>query len=99
MIKPINGMLLIKQEEQGEKTTASGLVLSAAFSDMGPKRGTVIEVGYGELNHFTGGVIPMDHINIGDTVLYPDHTGTEVEDQETKYLLIHHKHIIAKVVK
>ena len=36
MIKPIGSMLLIKQIEQGDKTTKTGLVISAAFTDSGP---------------------------------------------------------------
>lgn len=98
MIKPINGMLLVKQEESGEKKTSSGLVLSAAFSDSGPKRGKIVEVGTGEYNAFTGTAVDMSEFNIGDTVLYPEHSGTEVEDEEmNKYLLIHYKSIMAKV--
>jgi co-chaperonin GroES (HSP10) len=36
MIKPIGSMLLIKEIEQGDKTTKTGLVISAAFSNNGP---------------------------------------------------------------
>ena len=37
MIKPINGMLLVKEEEASEKTTAAGIILSATVTDLGPK--------------------------------------------------------------
>lgn len=97
MIQPINGMLLLEQEEKGEKTTASGLVLSATISDLGPKRGKIVAVGSGEMNHFTGGTLSMDNFSVGDIVLFPDHSGIEVEDGDKKYLVIHNKHIIAKV--
>lgn len=98
MIQPVNGMLLIKEEEKAEKKTASGLVLSASITDLGPKRGTVIQVGNGETNHFTGGTIPMD-FKINDIVVYPDHSGVDIEDSDgEKYIIIHNKHIMAKVV-
>ena len=42
MIQPINGMLLIKEEDKAEKKTASGLVISATVSDLGPKRGKIV---------------------------------------------------------
>ena len=38
MIKPINGMLLVKEEEASEKTTAAGIILSATVTDLGPKK-------------------------------------------------------------
>ena len=99
MIKPMNGTLLIKEEEKTEKTTASGLVLSAAFSDTGPKKGKIVDIGIGEVNHFTGNLLPMDMFTIGDTVIYPEHTGIDVEDTNgDKYIILHHKHVIAKIV-
>ena len=98
MIQPINGMLLIKEEDKAEKKTASGLVISATVSDLGPKRGKIVAVGNGETNHFTGGVLPMD-FTVGETILYPDHSGIDVEDSDgEKYIILHTKHVMAKVV-
>lgn len=97
MIKPINGMLLIKEEENSEKKTASGLVISAAISDLGPKRGKIVAVGSGETNHFTGGILPMEY-EVDETILYPEHSGIDVEDSDgQKYIILHSKHVIAKV--
>ena len=42
MIKPVGGMLLITKTEDTDKTTKSGLVISAAFNDSGPKSGTCL---------------------------------------------------------
>jgi|LauGreDrversion4_1035100.scaffolds.fasta_scaffold244344_2 co-chaperonin GroES (HSP10) len=95
MIKPIGGMLLIKKIETGEKTTATGLVLSATFSDQGPNKATVISMGEGEYN-YKGDLIPIGGINVGDVILYPEHSGTEVEDDDnTKYLLLNAKSVMA----
>jgi chaperonin GroES len=99
VIKPINGMLLIKEIERGEEKTQGGLILSATLEKYGPKKGTIIVVGTPEINHFTGGFIPMDDYSEGDTVLYPDHTGQEVKDNNETYLLIHYKHIMAKITE
>jgi co-chaperonin GroES (HSP10) len=97
MITPINGMLLIKEEEKTEKKTASGLVISAALSDLGPKKGTIISVGPGEVNHFTGEFLPMN-FKEGETILYPEHSGIDVEDTNgDKYIVLHNKHVIAKI--
>jgi len=95
MIKPIGGMLLVKENQIQDRTTISGLVISAAFADVGPKSGIVIDMGDGEVN-YKGDLIPITNIDIGDNVLYQDHTGTEIEDDDgTKYLLINAKNILA----
>ena len=97
MIKPIGGMLLVTKVADSEKTTKSGLVISAVFNDAGPKNGTIVDMGMGEVN-YKGDLIPIPELDIGDVVYFPDHTGTDIEDEEgNKYLLINHKHIMAKV--
>jgi chaperonin GroES len=94
MIKPLGNLLLVKQIEEGEKKTSSGLVLAASYASQGPKYGTVVAVGEGEQNYL-GDVIPVTGITVGDTVIYPDHSGTEIDDGEEKYLLISSKNILA----
>jgi co-chaperonin GroES (HSP10) len=99
MIKPIGGMLLVTKKQEEDKTTKSGLVISAVFNDSGPKIGTIIDMGAGEVN-YKGDLIPIPELEVGDVVYFPDHTGTEIEDdQSNKYLLINHKHIMAKAEK
>lgn len=98
MIKPIGGMLLVKEKEQGEKISKGGIVLSHITQDSGPKEGTVIDVGDGEYN-YKGNLIPIDYIDIGDIVYYPQHGGTDIEDEDgTKYLLLNVKNVLAKKV-
>jgi len=94
MIKPLGNLLLVKQIEEGEKKTSSGLVLAASYSSQGPKTGTVVAIGDGEQNYL-GDVIPVTGIAVGDIVVYPDHSGTEIDDGEDKYLLISSKNILA----
>lgn len=90
-------MLLIEEEKIGETKTQSGIILTASMSDLGPKKGTIVEVGEPENNHFNGGWIEMN-FNVGEVVLYPDHSGVDVKDDDGKeYIIIHNKHIIAKV--
>ena len=97
MIKPIGGMLLVTKKQEEDKTTKSGLVISAVFNDSGPKIGTIVDMGAGEVN-YKGDLIPIPELDIGDEVYFPDHTGTEIEDENSnKYILINHKHIMAKL--
>jgi co-chaperonin GroES (HSP10) len=96
MIKPIGSMLLIEKIEHGDKTTKTGLVISAAFSDSGPKQGKVIDMGDGESN-YKGELIPIREVDLGDIVYFSDHSGTEIEDEDgNKFLLLHSKNVIAK---
>lgn len=98
MIKPIGSMLLLEKIEQGDKTTKTGLVISAAFTDSGPSRGKVIDMGDGEFN-YKGDLIPILGIDIGDTVYYSEHSGTDIEDENgNKYLLLSSKQVMAKSV-
>lgn len=95
MIKPLGGIILVKEEKKEEKTTKSGLVISATFSDTGPKSGTIVALGEGEQN-YKGEILPIVGMSLGDVVFFPDHTGTEIEDEDgSKYLLINSKNILA----
>lgn len=95
MIKPLGNILLVKKIESAEKTTKTGLVISAAFTDTGPSQGTVIAVGNGEAN-YKGDVIPINDIDVGDIVFFPDHAGTDIDDEDgTKYVLVNCKNVLA----
>ena len=95
MIKPLGAIILVKENKTEEKTTKYGIVISASFADTGPKSGVIVAVGDGEQN-YKGEILPVIGMNIGDTVYFPEHTGTEIEDEDgTKYLLINSKNILA----
>jgi len=99
MIKPIGGMLLVTKKQEEDKTTKSGLVISEVFNDSSPKIGTIVDMGAGEVN-YKGDLIPIPELDIGDEIYFPDHTGTEIEDENSnKYILINHKHIMAKLAR
>lgn len=96
MIKPIGAMLLIKKIEKGDKTTKTGLVISAAFAEQGPSQAKIIDMGDGEVN-YKGDLIPIQELDIGDVIYYPEHSGTDIEDEDgNKFLLLHSKQVIAK---
>jgi co-chaperonin GroES (HSP10) len=95
MIKPLGGIILVSEIEVGEKTTKGGLVISSIIVNSGPKMGTVVSIGAGEAN-YKGEVIPINNINVGDVVYYPEHTGITIEDEDgSKYLLVNSKNILA----
>ena len=96
MINPIGGLLLVKDKEEGEKISKGGIVLTHLVQDTGPKEAKVIAKGEGEYN-YKGDLIPMDYISVGDIVYYPQHGGTDIEDEDgTKYVLLNVKNVLAK---
>lgn len=96
MIKPYGSMILIKEDRVEDKKTASGLVISAVFSDSGLKTGTIVDIGEGEYN-YKGDLIPVNGLDINDVIYYPQHGGTDIEDEDgTKYLLLNSKNVLAK---
>ena len=95
MIKPYGGLLLIKEDAVTDKTTASGILISASFDDSGMKTGTIIDMGEGEYN-YKGDLIPITGLDIGDVVYYPRHSGSDIEDDNgEKYLLLSNKNVMA----
>ena len=95
MIKPYGALLLIKEDKVEDKTTTSGLVLSAAFNDSGLRTGTIVDLGDGEYN-YKGDLGPINGLDIGDIVYYPQHGGTDIDDEDgTKYLLLNSKNVLA----
>lgn len=79
-IKPLGKLLLVKEIEVTESKTASGLVLTATSVEQDLKRGTVVEVGPGEVSSFNGTIYPVEVIKPGMVVLYSPNHATEIKD-------------------
>lgn len=84
-IKPLADRVLI-QPAEAEKTTASGIVIPDS-SERKPVRGKVIAVGEGTKDE-------KMVLKEGDNVLYGKYAGTEVEDGDTKYLIMRQSDVL-----
>lgn len=84
-IKPLADRVLIQPAET-EKTTASGIVIPDS-SEKKPVRGKVIAVGEGTKDE-------KMVLKEGDNVLYGKYAGTEVEDGDTKYLIMRQSDVL-----
>ena len=84
-IKPLANRVLI-QPAEAEKTTASGIVIPDS-SEKKPVRGKVIAVGEGTKDE-------KMVLKEGDNVLYGKYAGTEVEDGDTKYLIMRQSDVL-----
>ncbi len=87
-LQPINQNVLIEVQEPAEQKTASGIYLPDTAKEK-KAFGKVISISN----------IENPEISVGDTVLYKEYSGTEVEFEDKKYLLIQYSDILAKVVE
>ena len=92
MIKPLADRVLIKMKE-GEETTKSGIILSAASKEK-PQIAEVIAVGPG--GNVEGNNIEM-HVKAGDNVIVSKYAGTEVKYESEEYLIVKQADILAIV--
>jgi len=88
-LQPINQNVLLElPEESSEQTTASGIIIPDSAKTK-EKTGKV------------AGISNIDNaeISVGDTVLYKEFSGTELEFEDKNYLLVPYSDILGRVVE
>ncbi|CAM3134060.1 chaperonin GroES [Lactobacillus bombicola] len=93
VLQPIGDRVIVKVKEEEEKTVG-GIVL-ASNAKQKPTEGEVVAVGAGSYAE-NGSKIPMT-VAEGDIVLYDKYSGTDVNYEGEKYLVLHEKDILAVV--
>jgi chaperonin GroES len=92
-IVPLSDRIVVKNV-QAEETTASGLVIPDTAKEK-PQQGEVVAVGPGRLDD-NGKRVPMD-VAVGDRILYAKYSGNDVKIDQTEYLVLSEKDILAKI--
>ena len=88
-LQPLNKNVLLElTKKTGEEKTASGIIIPDTARSK-EATGKVVAIGN----------VEEPKIKIGDTVLYKEYAGTEVEFDGKKYLFIPYKEVLAKVVE
>ncbi len=88
-LQPVNqNILLDLSEEQKEQKTAGGIIIPDTAKEK-PKTAKVLSLSN----------IDNAEIAVGDTVLFKEYSGTELEFEGRKYLIIQYEDILAKVVE
>ena len=87
-IKPLADRVLILPAAAEEKT-ASGIILPDSAKEK-PLKGEVMAVGNGTKDEEMV-------VKVGDTVLYGKYAGTEIELDDTKYLIMRQSDILAVI--
>ena len=85
-IKPFADRVLIEPAE-AEQKTASGIIIPDTAKEK-PQRGKVVAVGKGTKDHEMT-------VKVGDNVLYGKYSGTEIEFDGTKYMIMKESDIYA----
>lgn len=86
-IKPIGKRILVKLVKEEEKT-ASGIILPGASDKEKPSIGNVIAVGSDK---------ELAEIKVGQKVIYSKYAGTEIKDNDEKYLILNIEDVLAIV--
>lgn len=94
-IKPLEDRILV-QPLEAETTTASGLVIPDTAKEK-PQEGRVLATGPGRIDD-KGNRVPLD-VKEGDVVIFSKYGGTEVRYNNTDYLLLNARDILAVVEK
>lgn len=89
-LQPVNQNVILKVEDtSGEQKTASGIIIPDTVAKEKPKFGKVIS-----LSNIEG-----PEIVVGDQVIYKDYSGTEIELDDEKFLVVPYEDILAKIVE
>src|ERR687896_417991 len=89
-LRPLSDRVIVKQSEAEEKTK-SGIVLPDTAKEK-PTKGKVIAVGPGKLDDKGK---PMDiGLRAGDTVYYGKYSGTDVEVDGQKYVILRESDVL-----
>lgn len=91
-LKPLFDKVVLEQKKQ-EQTTASGIVLPGSDKEM-PMQGTVVAVGPGGM--VDGNEVKME-VKVGQDVIYSKYSGSEVEIDKVKYVILKQSDILAVV--
>ena len=93
-LKPLDDRIIV-QANEGDQTTASGLVIPDTAKEK-PQEGTVVAVGPGRFNEDGKERVPMD-ISVGDTVVYSKYGGTEITIEGEDLLILAGRDVLAVV--
>ena len=94
-IRPLDDRIVVRADEAEEKT-AGGIVLPDTAKEK-PQRGEVIASGPGKM--LESGKRAAMLVKVGDEVLYGKNSGTEIEVDGEKVVILRESDVLALIVK
>jgi chaperonin GroES len=92
-VHPLADRVLVKPLNQAEKKKGSIIIPDTAKEK--PQQGKVIAVGDGRVDE-RGKRVPLE-VKKGDKVLFGKYSGTEIDIEDEKYLILREDDILAKL--
>jgi len=92
-LKPLADRVIVKAAEAEEKTKG-GIILPDTAKEK-PMQGEIVAVGTGKVTE-DGKVIALE-VKVGDKVLYGKYSGTEINVDDTEYLIMRESDIFAVI--
>ncbi len=93
-VRPLGDRVVIQGMEEGEEEEMRGGLYIPDTAKEKPQQGEVVAVGPGRYEK--GERQPMD-LSVGDKVLYPKYSGTDVTVNDNEYLIIKESDVLAVV--
>ena len=90
-IRPLHDRVIVRRVEE-KKTTASGLIIPDSSAEK-PSRGEIVASGKGKTNA-QGELISLD-VQVGDTVMFGQYSGSEITVGEETLLVMSEDEIVA----
>jgi chaperonin GroES len=94
MIKPLEDKVVVQPILESERKTSSGLIVTQSVAEV-PDTAKVLAVGTG-LTLQDGTVVPLN-VKVGDTIVYTKYSGTQVEYDSEKFLILAYRDILAVI--
>jgi chaperonin GroES len=94
-LKPLDDRVVVKQGA-AEERTAGGIVLPDTAKEK-PQRGTVVAAGPGKM--LDSGKRGALSIKVGDEVFYAKYSGSDVEINNEKYVILRETDVLAVIEK
>jgi chaperonin GroES len=91
--RPLDDRLLIRQAG-AEEVTSGGIILPDSAQEK-PQRGTVVATGPGKL--LDSGARGEMSVHVGDEVFYGKYSGTEVEFEGDKFVIVRENDLLAVI--
>jgi chaperonin GroES len=92
--QPLQDKVFVKRIEESE-TLRNGLYIPETAKEK-PQEAEVIAVGEGKI--LDSGVIVSSGLKTGDRILFGKYSGTEIEFEKVKYLILRQDEIFGKIV-
>lgn len=87
-LQPVNQQVLLEIEQKSEAKTAGGIIIPDSAQEK-PKFAKVLALS----------TIENAEVAVGDIVFFKEYSGSEIEFEGTKYLMVPYADIMAKIVE